>query len=138
MTLDKTDYFDIILLVYFVEGMVVYMYDDYKERCKRKRKATIQAIKEHYESLYEALEVESIPQIAAQLEMEPETLRLYLKKLYTEKNNDGKYSRISLLILLCTKLTANSPYYEEQQELRDKIKRREIVKIIRKCKQTHK
>lgn len=104
------------------------MYNDYEGRKKTNEK-TRRMIIEHYIDLYNKLGMQSIPEIAGELEIGEATLRLYLDKMYEEKNCYGKYSKLSLIILLCTKLTSSSPYYKDQQKLKPIIKRRQIAKI---------
>lgn len=58
--------------------------------------------------------------------------------MYKEKNCDGKYSKLSLQILLCTKFVPNSPYYKAQQELNPIIKKRQIAKILKDCEKRQK
>lgn len=94
-------------------------------------KNTIIEVKEYYDKLFNNYEFKTISEISEDLDINPKTLRLYLKALYTGKNCDGKYSKISLQILLCTKFVSNSPYYDDQQELMDVIKRRQIVKELK-------
>lgn len=94
-------------------------------------KNTIIEVKEYYDKLFNNYEFKTISEISKDLDIDPKTLRLYLKALYTGKNCDGKYSRISLQILLCTKFVSSSPYYDDQQELMDVIKRRQIVKELK-------
>lgn len=113
------------------------MYNDYEGRKKTNEK-TRRMIIEHYIDLYNKLGMQSIPEIADKLEIGEATLRLYLDKMYEEKNCYGKYSKLSLIILLCTKLTASSPYYKDQQELKPIIKRRQIAKILKDCEKRQK
>lgn len=113
------------------------MYNDYEGRKKTNEKKRRMII-EHYIDLYNKLGMQSIPEIADELEIGESTLRLYLEKMYKEKNCDGKYSKLSLIILLCTKLTASSPYYNDQQELNPIIKKRQIAKILKDCEKRQK
>ena len=101
-------------------------------------KAKLYMIIDYYNELYNNFDMKSIPKMAEELEIGESTLRLYLDKMYTGKNSDGKYSKISLRILLCTKFGTQSSYYEDQQELISIIKKREIVKTLRNCKQKNK
>lgn len=108
------------------------MYNTYVKKGKT-TKETMFAIIDYYNYLFKIYDVKSIMEIAEELEISPQTLRIYLEKLYTGKNVDGKYSKISLQILLCTKFNSSSPYYKDQQELSVVIKKREIVKNLKKC-----
>lgn len=101
-------------------------------------KAKIYMIIDYYNDLYNNFDMKTIPKMAEELEMGESTLRLYLDKMYTGKNSEGKYSKISLRILLCTKFGTHSSYYEDQQELSSIIKKRAIVKALRNCEQKHK
>lgn len=94
-------------------------------------KGTIIQVKEYYDMLFNNYEFKTISEISEDLDINPKTLRLYLKALYTGKNCDGKYSKISLQILLCTRFVSKSPYYDDQQELIDVINRRQIVKELK-------
>ncbi len=107
-----------------------FMYTCYANKGKIS-KGTIIQVKEYYDKLFNNYEFKTISEISEDLDINPKTLRLYLKALYTGKNCDGKYSKISLQILLCTKFVSNSPYYDDQQELMDVIKRRQIVKELK-------
>ena len=107
-----------------------FMYTCYANKGKIS-KGTIIQVKEYYDKLFNNYEFKTISEISEDLDINPKTLRLYLRALYTGKNCDGKYSKISLQILLCTKFVSNSPYYDDQQELMDVIKRRQIVKELK-------
>lgn len=121
----------------FKEGKVVDMYNNYVKKSET-TKETLYAIMDYYEYLFKTFEVKSVSEIAEALEIHPKTLRVYLEKLYTGKNSYGKYSKISLRILLCTKFSTQSLYYEDQKELRPIIKKREIVKILKSCENKRK
>lgn len=98
---------------------------------------TLLQVKEYYNDLFNNYEFKTVSEISDELDISLITLRLSLKTLYTGKNCYGKYSKISLQILLCTKFVPHSPYYNDQQELKAIIKKRQIVKVLmnRKRKQ---
>lgn len=104
------------------------MYSNFDGRNKI-NKEKLYMIIDYYNDLYNNFDMKTVPEMARELEIGESTLRLYLDKMYKEKNCDGKYSKLSLLILLCTKFVPNSPYYKDQQELSLIIKKRQIVKI---------
>ena len=106
------------------------MYTYYANKGKISKETVIQVI-EYYDKLFNNYEFKTISEISEDLDINPKTLRLYLKALYTGKNCDGRYSKISLRILLCTKFVSRSPYYDDQQELMWIIKRRQIAKELK-------
>lgn len=113
------------------------MYSNFEGRNKI-NKEKLYMIIDYYNDLYNTFDMKTIPEMASELEIGEATLRLYLDKMYEEKNCYGKYSKLSLIILLCTKLTASSPYYKDQQELKPIIKRRQIAKILKDCEKRQK
>lgn len=94
-------------------------------------KRTLYTIIDYYDYLFNNYEFKTISEMAAELEIHEKTLRRYISILYAEKNSDGKYSKISIQILLCTRFYSASPYYENQQEFSSIIKRRMIVKTLK-------
>lgn len=113
------------------------MYSNFEGRNKINKEKLCMVI-EYYNDLYINFEMKTIPEMAEELEMGISTLRLYIESMYKEKNSDGKYSKISMMILLCTRFGTNSPHYKEQQELRSIIKKRGIVKTLRNCEKKYK
>lgn len=113
------------------------MYSNFEGRNKI-NKEKLYMIIDYYNDLYNTFDMKTIPEMASELEIGESTLRLYLEKMYKEKNCDGKYSKLSLQILLCTKFVPNSPYYKAQQELNHIIKKRQIAKILKDCEKRQK
>lgn len=113
------------------------MYSNFEGRNKI-NKEKLYMIIDYYNDLYDNFDMKTIPKMASELEIGESTLRLYLEKMYKEKNCDGKYSKLSLQILLCTKFVPNSPYYKAQQELNPIIKKRQIAKILKDCEKRQK
>ena len=113
------------------------MYSNFEGRNKI-NKEKLYMIIDYYNDLYNTFDMKTIPEMASELEIVESTLRLYLEKMYKEKNCDGKYSKLSLQILLCTKFVPNSPYYKAQQELNPIIKKRQIAKILKDCEKRQK
>ena len=70
------------------------MYTCYANKGEISKETVIQ-VKEYYDKLFNNYEFKTISEISKDLDIDPKTLRLYLKALYTGKNCDGKYSKIS-------------------------------------------
>lgn len=89
----------------------------------------------HYQDLYDTLEVQSIPEIAAIIGVDKETVRSVLKIIYDGPKADGSFSKRDLMILLCTRFGNGSPYLEDQQneKIQRLIKRRKIMHELKSC-----
>lgn len=94
-------------------------------------KKTLYMVIEYYDYLFNNYEFKTVREMANELEIHEKTLRRYISVLYSGKNSDGKYSKISIEILLCTRFNSTSPYYENQKEFSNIIKRRMIVKTLK-------
>lgn len=114
------------------------MYNEYLEKKQKINAKMIKVIIDYYKYLYINYDVKSVSEIANDLEVSCETIRRYIEVLYDGKNMYGKYSKISLMILLCTKFGNKSPYYNAQKELSNILKKREIVKLLKEYKANQK
>lgn len=107
------------------------MYNENFACNKKYSKEKICMIVNYYCELYNNYEMKTIPDMADELEISATSLRNYIEMMYNGKNINGKYSKISLMILLCTKFKSTSQYFDAQQELSSIIKKREIVKLLK-------
>lgn len=90
----------------------------------------------HYQDLYDNLEVQSIPEIADIIGVDKDTIRKVLEIIYNGPKANGTFSKIDIMILLCTKFGNGSKYLEDQnrEEIQRVIKRRSMIKQLRELK----
>ena len=85
----------------------------------------------YYKELYENLEMKTIPEIANELGVSASAIHKFLKCNYVSIEN-GEYSPIMVMIMLCTKFGNTSCYHFEQQEkFGEIIKKRAILKDVK-------
>lgn len=74
---------------------------------------TFYYIMDYYKRLYNSYEMKTIPEIANDLDISISSLREYISFIYSGKNSEGKYSKNSLMILLCTKVSSCNQIYND-------------------------
>lgn len=97
-------------------------YKDKSYYYKTKRK-----ILYYYEELFQTSRIQSISEIANELGISKSSVANFISSIYHGPNIEGKFSRIDLYILLCTKFGSSSPYLDDQRFLMEKIERRRLL-----------
>ena len=82
----------------------------------------------YYIEMYENYEMKTVSEIASELNVNSKTIYNFINLFY----NVHGYEKLTIMLMLCTKLNSTNQYYEEQQKLfGELIRKRAILKDVK-------